>query len=137
MPDFLREEDVIEIHRDGIERYGGDLALRDRGLLQSAIAMPQAMFGGQYLHANIYEMAAAYVFHIAMNHPFLDGNKRAGSASAIVFLEMNGIQLAEECEMALVDLVLDVTAGKVGKPGIAEFFRKHAVLDNRFNGKGH
>lgn len=72
-PEFLRLDDLLEIHRDQIERYGGVLGARDIGLLQSAIAQPCATFAGNYLHADLFEMAAAYLFHIARNHPFIDG----------------------------------------------------------------
>jgi death-on-curing protein len=72
-PVFLTLGEVIEIHHDQIERYGGDSGIRDLGLLQSAMAMPAAGFGGRYLHADLCEMAAAYLFHITQNYPFVDG----------------------------------------------------------------
>ena len=73
-PTFLTLDEVIEIHRDMIERYGGSFGIRDEGLLESAVAMPQAGFGEQYPHSSVFEMAAAYLFHIVKNHPFVDGN---------------------------------------------------------------
>src|SRR5687768_12741314 len=88
-PNFLALDEVLEIHRDQLTRYGGLGGIRDLGLLQSAVAQPQATFAGQFLHADLAEMAAAYLFHIVQNHPFLDGNKRVGAVSAIVFLKMN------------------------------------------------
>ncbi len=72
-PDFLRIEDVLRIHEDQIERYGGSPGLRDSGLLTSAVETPRAAFGGQVLHGDLFEMAAAYLFHIVQNHPFVDG----------------------------------------------------------------
>lgn len=87
--------------------------------------MPQAGFGGEYLHKDLFEMAAAYLFHIVQNHPFIDGNKRAGAASALVFLEMNGIELSPD-EDGLVALTLAVATGQAGKQEAAEFFRKLA-----------
>jgi len=74
---FLCLEEVIEIHNDQIERYGGHPGIRDMELLKSAMAMPAAGSGENYLHTDIYEMAAAYLYHIVRNHPFTDGNKRA------------------------------------------------------------
>jgi death-on-curing protein len=71
---FLTLAEVIDIHTDQIERYGGSPGVRDMNLLSSAVAMPSASFGSDYLHADICEMAAAYAFHIAQNHPFIDGN---------------------------------------------------------------
>ncbi len=90
-PLFLTLAEVIEIHNDQIKRYGGSAAIRNIGLLQSAIAQPPASFSGQWLHGDIFMMAAAYAFHICGNHPFIDGNKRTALASALVFLRLNGI----------------------------------------------
>lgn len=82
---FLTVDEVIELHEMQIERYGGSEGIRDRNLLESAVLMAQASFGGEYVHSDIYKMAAAYAFHIAENQPFIDGNKRAALASALVF----------------------------------------------------
>ena len=126
MPPFFLEIDrVLRIHLSMIEHYGGEEGLRDVGLLQSAIAMPQASFEGGLLHKDLFEMAAAYLYHIVQNHPFVDGNKRTGAAAAIIFLAMNGIEL-EADEEGLVRLTLNVAEGKAGKQQIAEFFRKIA-----------
>ena len=92
-PIFLGLDEVLEVHRNQIELYGGSHGIRDRGLLQSAIATPAAGFGGQFLHEDLQAMAAAYVYHIVQNHPFVDGNKRTGAVAAFVFLELNGIEL--------------------------------------------
>jgi death-on-curing protein len=124
-PLFLTLEEVLEIHRDEIERHGGTLGVRDNGLLESAVAAPQGGFGGHYLHSDLYEMAAAYLFHLVQNHPFLDGNKRVGAATTLVFLTMNGVE-TRITNQVLVDMVLAVAKGKVDKPAIAEFFRKHS-----------
>jgi death-on-curing protein len=124
-PIFLSLDEVIELHRDQIERYGGSAGIRDVGLLQSAIAMPQAGFGGQFLHADLFEMAAAYLFHIVQNHPFVDGNKRVGAAAAMVFLELNHVEVRVSNE-TLVETVVAVAQGKLGKAAIAEFLRKHS-----------
>ena len=122
-PVFLRLDEVIEIHRDQIQRYGGSPGIRDLHLLKSALAQPSAGFGGQYLHRDIFAMAAAYLFHIVQNHPFLDGNKRAGAASAMVFLLLNDIEVnAREADFE--KLVFKVASGKAKKEEIAEFLRK-------------
>ena len=121
-PIFLGLDEVIEIHHDQITRYGGPPGIRDMELLKSAIAMPPAWFGGNYLHKNIYEMAAAYLFHIARNHPFIDGNKRTGAVAAVVFLLMNGIEL-EVNDDNFEKLVRSVAEGKTDKAVIAKFFR--------------
>ncbi len=121
-PTFLDLEKVIRLHTELVEHYGGQTGIRDIGLLHSAIAMPQASFGGQFLHEDIYTMAAAYLFHIVQNHPFIDGNKRTGAAAAIVFLAMNDIGLQGD-EEGLVDITLAVATGQAGKTEVAEFFR--------------
>lgn len=85
--DFLRIEDVLGIHEDQIERYGGASGLRDAGLLSSAVETARATFDGELLHTDVFAVAAAYMFHIVQNHPFTDGNKRTGAAAALVFLD--------------------------------------------------
>ena len=124
-PWFLDLAHALRLHRSLIEHYGGADGIRDIGLLQSAVAMPQVAYGGEYLHGDLFEMAAAYLFHIVQNHPFLDGNKRTGAASAIVFLALNEIEIDDD-EQGLVELTLSVATGKAGKTEIAEFFRSHA-----------
>ncbi|MEX2560800.1 MAG: type II toxin-antitoxin system death-on-curing family toxin, partial [Pirellulales bacterium] len=113
-PSFLTLDEVIAIHRDQVARYGGSPGVRDWGLLRSAVAMPAAAFGGQYLHPDICEMAAAYLFHIVQNHPFIDGNKRTGAVAADVFLAVNGVRLTAS-EDALADCVLSVASGQASK----------------------
>jgi death-on-curing protein len=124
-PLFLTLDEIIAIHRDQIERYGGSLGVRDWGLLKSAIAMPAATFGGQFLHSDLCEMAAAYLFHIVQNHPFIDGNKRVGAVAADVFLTLNDHQLVVG-EDEFADFVLSVARGETSKSAAAEFLRAHA-----------
>ncbi len=121
-PKFLSLQEVLEIHRDQIARYGGSPGVRDIGLLESAVAMPAAGFGEEYLHKDLYEMAAAYLFHIVRNHPFVDGNKRTGSVAADVFLATNGLEIHADQE-SFEKVVLAVAEGRTGKPEIAEFLR--------------
>ena len=123
-PLFLSVEDVAEIHADQIQRYGGSLGIRDIELLHSALGMPEAGVGDQYLHAGLVEMAAAYLYHIVQNHPFIDGNKRTGAMAAFVFLKLNSFTL-EADESAFETLVLRAAQGQVGKDAIADFFREN------------
>lgn len=125
-PVFLELSEIIEIHRDQIERYGGDFGIRDMNLLQSAIVLPKAGIRGKLLHRDIFEMAAAYLFHIIQNHPFVDGNKRTGTVAALVFLALNGIEIQAN-EKKFENLVMSVAAGKKKKPAIANFLRRSAV----------
>jgi death on curing protein len=117
-PLFLDVDDVIEIHTTQLAVFGGSAGLRDRGLLESAVAQPQASFGGEFAHEGLFEMAAAYLFHIASNHPFVDGNKRAGFLAAVVFLDVNGIHLEHPSE-ALYDLTIGVAEGRIDKKAVA------------------
>jgi len=121
-PTFLTLTEVIAIHRDQIARYGGAEGVRDWAGLQSALAMPAAGVAGQYLHGDLCEMAAAYLFHLVRNLPFLDGNKRVGAVAADVFLAMNDVRLTAR-EDAYADLVLSVARGETPKSTVAEFFR--------------
>ncbi len=121
-PVFLQLDEVFAIHVDQITRYGGEPGIRDLGLLESAISMPRAGFGGEYLHEDLYHMAAAYLFHIVQNHPFVDGNKRVGLVTALVFLEFNGI-IVEADESGIESLVLATAKGERDKPTIATFLK--------------
>jgi len=123
-PIFLGLDEVIEIHNDQIRRYGGHPGIRDIALLKSALAMPAASFDGDFLHTDIYEMAAAYLFHIVRNHPFIDGNKRTGAVASVVFLMMNGIETHAN-EDAFEKIVISTAEGKTGKAAIADFFRNN------------
>lgn len=123
---FLSLEQVLRLHTSLIETYGGAAVIRDLGLLQSALAMPQASFGGQVLHPTVLDQAAAYLYHLVQNHPFVDGNKRIGAATALVFLAMNDLQI-EGDENGLVALTMSVACGEIGKDTIAQWFRDHLL----------
>jgi len=124
-PTFLDIWDVLRIHQDQIERYGGEPGIRDAGLLVSAMAAPRAGTEEGYLHEDLFEMAGAYLFHLVKNHPFVDANKRTGAVAAVVFLRMNGLRISAD-EAAFEALVRDVAGGKTSKAEIAEFFRQNA-----------
>jgi death-on-curing protein len=115
--------EALLILQDQIRRYGGAYGVRDPDLLSSALAMPSATFEGKYLHRDLYEQAAAYAFHICQNHPFVDGNKRAALASALVFLALNGIEL-EDPKEELYQLMMNVCGKGKGKADIAAVFRR-------------
>ncbi len=120
---FLTLAEVIEIHNDQMQRYGGHAGIRDMNLLSSAVAMPYATFSGKFLHADIFEMAAAYAFHISQNHPFIDGNKRTALASALVFLEMNKISISDP-DGKLYEAMIKLASGKLSKNKFADVLRK-------------
>ena len=121
-PRFLEVEQVLALHEIQLRLYGGSAGLRDAGMLESAVEMPRSGFGGEYLHADVFEMAAAYAFHIVMNHPFVDGNKRTGFHAALVFLDLNGYELVLD-DGAAYDLVIGVCEGTVTKGQLAEALR--------------
>ncbi len=124
-PLFLTFAEIIEIHDYQIEHFGGGEGLRDIELLKSAIGMPSATFGGEYLHPTIIEMAAAYLYHLVENHPFVDGNKRVGAMAALIFLDLNGYDF-DASDAEFTDMVLKVASGKMLKAEITLFFRQHA-----------
>jgi death-on-curing protein len=117
-------DEVIEIHRQQIEAHGGSLGVRDAGLLESALAQPRMSFGGQFVHADLAEMAAAYLYHLAKNHPFIDGNKRVAALSAVVFLDVNEIDIDVDPD-EYYDLAYAIASGTADKAAAAEFFRRH------------
>jgi len=122
-PIFISLPEIIEIHQDQIVRYGGDPGIRDIELLKSALGMPAATYSGEFLHTDLYEIAAAYLFHLVKNHPFVGGNKRTGGVASLVFLAMNGYNFdAPEDDFA--ETVLSVASGKLAKSEIAVFIRR-------------
>ncbi len=125
-PLFLTLDEVLEIHQQQIEYYGGAPGIRDLPLLESAIAQPQATFSTGFLHASIPAMAAAYLFHICSNHPFVDGNKRVAANTAITFLLMNDWEPTFSAD-ELVDAVLALASSSMTKQGLVQFFEAHCV----------
>ena len=125
-PKFISLEEVLELHDDQISSFGGTPGVRDEGLLESALAQPQATFGGQLLHQTIAEQAAAYLYHRAMNHPFIDGNKRSAFAVTDTFLRLNGFYLNLTDDRAY-DLVMGVAQGTMTKEELSTEFELYIV----------
>jgi len=121
---FLTVEEVLELHQTQIALYGGTMGIRDMGLLESAVNAPASTFGGVFLHEDLAAMAAAYLFHIVKNHPFLDGNKRTGSLAAYVFLQMNDAGF-EPDEKEYGDITLACADGSATKEQVTDFFRRN------------
>ena len=119
---FVSVEAALAIHDELIDAYGGAKGIRDYGLLLSALEMPKASYGGQDLHPTLFDKAAAYLFHVAKNHPFIDGNKRTASAVALTFLELNGARVKIDLE-EFEEVVVATAKGLVGKRDIAQFFQ--------------
>ena len=119
----LSPDQVLEIHAAAIRLYGGSQGLRDSALLQSATAAPQATFGGQSTFADTVEIAAAYLYYLCSNHPFVDGNKRAALGACLVFLELNGYEPQPDSE-DWENLTLAVAAGLLSREEITVTLRK-------------
>ena len=121
-PRFLTIPEVIEIHDQEIATAGGLSGVRDLNALESAVGAPQASFNGQFL-MDIFEMAATYLNSIAINHPFLDGNKRTALASSLTFLFMNGYEIEESYDEELADKTLDLVTRKITKSDLAKHLK--------------
>ncbi len=129
-PVFLDFDDVLLIHEEQLAKYGGSGGVRDIGLLESAVAMPRATAGGELVHPDLFSMAAAYAFHLAQNQPFLDGNKRTGLLAAIVFLDLNGIAVADP-EGRLCDAMIAIAERRTDKPALAALLTRLAEARSR------
>ena len=116
-------DDVLAFHQDLLAAFGGQEGVRDLALLESAIAQPSQMFSGTFLHEDLAAMAAAYLYHIVKNHPFLDGNKRVGIHAALAFLELNGHSIDIDADQG-EQFVLGIATGKITKEQASVFFRE-------------
>jgi death-on-curing protein len=114
---FLSVEDVFALHADTIRNDGGADGLRDAALLESAVAMPRATFGGRYLHADLPAMAAAYLFHLCQAHAFVDGNKRCAVLSCAAFLDINGYEFRVSPD-DLFEVVIKVADSQMSKDAL-------------------
>jgi death-on-curing protein len=114
---------VREIHAEAIKQFAGLAGVRDENLLASAVLAPQSSFGGKSPYTDIVEIAAAYLFYICNNHPFLDGNKRTAMMSAIVFLRINGLETLPD-NAKWEKLMLDVAASKIDRAATTQRLRK-------------
>lgn len=116
-------EQVLVIHRAVLERFGGSDGLRDRGMLESALAAPRATFGGNPIFNDPVEIAAAYLFYLCSNHPFVDGNKRVALATCLVFLNTNGFRVIQD-STGWESFVLDVAASKLDRNATTDRLRE-------------
>jgi len=126
---YLSLQEVISLHSLVIAQNGGSSGLRDRGALESAVAQPEASFGGQDLYPDLASKTAALGHSLIQNHPFVDGNKRTGHAAMEVFLLLNG----HEIDASVDDqekIIIDVASGKVSRIELSEWISKHMVAKN-------
>lgn len=121
---YLTLEQVIIIHEDQVMRYGGSSGLRDVSLLESAVFRPQSSFGGEDLYPTVFDKASALIHSLILNHPFVDANKRTGTASMLVFLELNGYEL-EVSQKTLVNTVLRIESKKINVEKLSAWLKKY------------
>ncbi len=122
-PLFLTLAEILDLHEQQLEVFGGSAGIRDLGLLESAMMVPQATSTGVFLHDSLQDMAAAYAFHIAQNQPFLDGNKRTALAAALVFLELNEIDV-EDPKRMLYEAMIKIAEHRMTKKEFGQLLKK-------------
>lgn len=125
MTKFIPYEVIIRFHEDQIKLYGGSHGIRDKDLLESALAQPEASFGGEYVHRTIFEKAVAYGYHICKNHPFYDGNKPTALLAMLIFLDVNGWILKADKQL-LYATVVELASGKLEKEELVTFLENHS-----------
>ena len=122
---FIPDDAVLAIHADLLQRYGGLPGLRDRSLLESALAQPRVTFGGKFVHKTLFEKAAAYGFHLSRNHPFVDGNKRVAFVLMDLFLQKNGWEIVADEEEAY-SMMIALASGRLTKAGLTSRLKEHS-----------
>jgi death-on-curing protein len=121
---WLEADELVAIHAELVAEFGGAPGLRDRGLVESAAARPKHL--ASYGQPTVFELAAAYAFGLARNHPFVDGNKRIALVAAFTFLELHGWNVSAE-EPAAVLVFLDLAAGEVEEQQLAVWLRENSA----------
>jgi len=120
-PEFLDAELIEECHRSSLEKWGGQDGVRDKSLLESAIASPQNVYW--YQAGDLFDIAAAYCFHIAQNQAFIDGNKRTAVAAGLAFLELNGVNTNRNLDVHIFDAMIAIANHQMNREGLAILLR--------------
>lgn len=120
---FLTRPQILRLHQLALEEHGGQDGIRDQDLLEAAIAMPEATFGGELLHPDVPSIAAAYLFHLCQNHPFIDSNERVGLLAALVFLDIHSFSLSLT-QTERERMTLAVASGDLSKSALTELIRR-------------
>ena len=123
---YTPEELVLTIHADLLQRYGGHPGLRDRGLLESALAQPRVTAGKKEVHKTLFDKAAAYGYHVCNNHPFIDGNKRVALVLMDVFLQGNGWEITA-AEEDTYSMMISLASGQLSKVQLAAWLKEHST----------
>lgn len=127
---FIPSELVLTIHADLLQRYGGQPGLRDRNLLESALAQPKMTMRGKFAHKTLFDKAAAYGFHLCRNHPFVDGNKRIAFVTMDLFLQKNGWEIVASEEDAYRTMIA-LASGKLSRDQLSSWLREHSTKPSR------
>jgi death-on-curing protein len=122
---FVPDEIVLTIHTDLLQRYGGEAGLRDRNLLESALAQPKMTIGDKYAYKTIFNKAAAYGFYIYMNHPFVDGNKRVALVLMDIFLQKNGWEISAT-EEETYSMMISLSSIRLSKVQLSLWLKEHS-----------
>lgn len=122
----IRKKTVLTFHKQLLEDYGGHEGLLDEGLLESALAQAETTMFGEHLHQDIFEMAAAYGYHLCQNHPFIDGNKRVAFVVMDTFLRVNGWEITAE-DRAIYVLMLALASSQIDKSQLAQWLRENCT----------
>lgn len=123
---FVPKDVIIDLHDEQIRLYGGKHGILNPDALDAAIHMPQQTQEGQYLHSTIYEMAAAYVYYLVLDHAFVDGNKRTARMTMVTFLELNGLEITVS-EDETVKVLLSIENKTITKQQAAEWLENVTV----------
>jgi death-on-curing protein len=121
---YLTVGEVLEIYSQVMKQSGGGFGIRELGALESAVAQPRMTFNGDELYPTIVEKASALGFSLIQNHPFIDGNKRAGHAAMESFLMFNGYEISANADEQ-VDVILGVASGKIDRNTFTEWLKNH------------
>lgn len=128
---FIPDDLVLTIQADLLQRYGGRPGLRDRNLLESALAQPKMAIGRKFVHRTVFDKAAAYGFHVCKNHPFVDANKRVAFVLMDIFLQRNGWEIVAHEEDAY-SLMMDLASGKLTKAQLSAWVKEHSARVRHF-----
>lgn len=120
----LTTKQILRLHSELIAQTGGSDGIRDEGMLESALLAPFQNFDGKDMYPSIQAKAARLGYGLIQNHPFIDGNKRIGTHSMLVFLALNGIEL-EHTQEELIETILSVASGKTDAAGLLEWILNH------------
>jgi death-on-curing protein len=127
---YLSLQEVISLHSLLIAQTGGSSGLTDRGALESAVAQPEASFGGEELYPDLASKTGALGHSLIQNHPFVDGNKRIDHAAMEVFLLLNGHEIDASVDEQ-EQIIIEVASGKVSRIELGDWLREHVVVRNR------